>query len=135
MPVSFQFLDTAPWYKDSGEAMFCYIAFSKADKVALGKEIKNLNQSPDLENPYIEVEISFNEKGDMEEVQLLSYSKTSEDGCPDYDIVGQELREGDKIIGHSLLSDEEFAWLKTDSKRIFDEQSPNWDWDSVGQNF
>lgn len=126
----FNYLDVIGWFTDNKEPMFCYKAYHSCQGLRYGSRIKQGAELEEAVSDYVEFEISFNRKGKMQEVHLLSYAEVGEDGIADCDLVGEEIKENGEIVGHTLLSDNEFKVLTTMARHTYEREKNNWDWEN-----
>lgn len=130
----FKYLGVLGWFNDNNEPMFCYKAYHSCQELRNGDRIKQeAAESEELEeaiSDYVEFEISFTRGGEMQEVHLLSYAEVGEDGIADCALVGEEIKdENGKIVGHTLLTNDEFKALTAMARRTYKREKNHWDWD------
>ena len=126
-----EYLDYIPWYKKDGEKMFCYKCFVKDNKLMAKCPEIEANKNKDTRQMYLELEVSYNKDKYLEEFHLLMQDLDGKDWS-DPELIGSEVNLHDpngEIIGHTLMSDEEFNYICHLAKNKLDEVYDEFDFD------
>ena len=126
-----RFLDTVAWHTESGDSMYCYMAYAADPGRMAYKDRIHENMEEGSPGCYLQFEVSFNRDKELKEVHVLIQDEL-EGGWGSLDAIGEETSGPDgSMTGHTLLSDGEFAALTGMARRKLEEDYGKFDWEAA----
>lgn len=115
------------WYNPDGKYMWCYIALVYDESIL--SHYDRIKENANLPVDWTQIEITFDKDKNLREFHYLVFDG-SED-AHDCDLIGEEIKEDGKTIGHTLFSHDEFRYLVDKVYAIFLEEYDSFDWSDV----
>ena len=110
------------WYTKNKEPLWCYIGMGEESLLEAYEIIKD--NMDDEETSWTQFEISFDGNGKLREFHYLVFDDNG-DTC---DLIGREIMNGEEIVGHTLLTDDEFNRVLSKAKEEFNKETIDWDY-------
>lgn len=111
------------WYSKENEPLWCYIGLGEESLLENYEIIKE--NMEDEQTSWTQFEISFDKNGKLREFHYLVFDDNDNGDC---DLIGREIMNGDKIVGHTLLTDDEFNQVLSKAKEEFNKETIDWNY-------
>lgn len=126
-----EYLDYIPWYAKNGEKMFCYKCYVNDNKRMMKHSEIEENAYHGCDKYYLEFEVSFDREKRLVQYHMLMQDHVDHEWT-EPELLGSEVylhEPNGKIVGHSLLTDEEFRYILYLAKEKLDEVYDEFDFE------
>ncbi len=122
-------LNFVPWDSDQYGEMKSFIAFVNINTTENLEKYDLIKENVRGSKIYIELEVGFNSENILKDIiMLIQYQPLDEDydDWTDPDTIGEQVLDQDgNIVGHTMLSEEEFSYLIDMATKAVREVYPN----------